>query len=729
MEDVAIAYEKVKISEQLPIYILKPIDSIVGFYNKELNIFETDEGTYYDFNNSERLDKEYNFFGNPTTLEKLKALTSIGRGKNDYEFIVLDSYYQEYASNILLATIKANNVEIKPINYDNLVKNMAQEDMQDFVIKNNYISIMYEKIEIMGTNKPTYMLKPCGVMYGMYNKENDTFIVEDNVYLSYDNKENIEKPITNYFGEVNKLSDLIELDEISDLELQDLSKKYLDSHVTNMCFLTSSDESIKYRFNINEMTRQEEIKEKTEKDEIIEETLEENLAIFDEEINDNDKIVIYDFYRQLLRFCYVDGEINGVKASDINKDTFRLAINSLSEMKRAIEGLGIDIEMERLFEKEVKIYQYQSKEKTLDKDLISEYDNINNYSKIETKVENNNYDPNKPKYPEYSFDDLYKGITNVVIAQDEHIEKIVSVLYKRLVELNIDKNLPSQFGLMVSGSTGVGKSEIFKTFASLVDLPIQFMDATQITSAGYKGRDIESYLEELYNKYRGNIDLIKNAIIILDEVDKIKANQGEDGKDVNGKAVQDMFLKFMDGTDYDLGSSNVLKGSTIINTSNMTPISIGAFSDIYRNRQEEKNILGFGGIEQHKEKEITTIDFIDYGMSDEFMGRHYIDVHLNDLDVNAMLRILNESSKSPLKVQKAIFESLGIDVKFTYEYKKAVANEAIKRKTGARSLAGIVANTTLYPVAEIDRHRGEYNKLVFNKETVENPKRFILRRD
>ena len=142
----------------------------------------------------------------------------------------------------------------------------------------------------------------------------------------------------------------------------------------------------------------------------------------------------------------------------------------------------------------------------------------------------------------------------------------------------------------------------------------------------------------------------------------------------------------------------------------------------------KKAQFGFNEKEPDIQK-VSNADFIKYGMTDEFMGRHYIQVHLNDLNAETMLKILNESKKSPLKLQKKLFKKMGVDIRFTSEYKKLVVEEALRRKTGARSLAGIVAESTWLPIQEIDRNRGKYNKLIIGKDTMQDPKKYILRRD
>ena len=157
----------------------------------------------------------------------------------------------------------------------------------------------------------------------------------------------------------------------------------------------------------------------------------------------------------------------------------------------------------------------------------------------------------------------------------------------------------------------------------------------------------------------------------------------------------------------------------------MTPICAGAFTDLFK--EKKKQDLGFGDkADIEKIKQVTTKDYVLYGMSEEFMGRLYIPVHLNDLNAEALLKILQQSSKSALKIQQAIFGALGVECVFTPEYQKAVAKEAEALKTGARGLNGIVALTTFEPTQEISRHPGEYKKLVFKKATVKNPKAYEL---
>ncbi len=693
-KDVVIRYEKVSI-KGTDKYLLKPNAVDVGKLEKNANLFiNEDEEIFYSFNDAEKLREGEAFYGHPTTLDKL---TKLSQSKNSVadEFLLVDNYYDKYKDDFLVVSIKDNNVTVKQADIMALL-NVFDKDETKFIKENENIAIMYEKILTPGTNAPTFLLKPIGVIYGNYIKDKKLFIADGEEYNAIYNPDALMEDGTTYVGDISNVKDII--DTYKDEDVEKLSKKYFDFYASSISFAVCEKEFKLCKTNVNEITFQTASEQPSNKDEILINEINEMVGLCDTEIDDENKVRLYDFYRDINKFLYDDGRIKGIGIDDVTSDTVRKVFILLSNLRNVIEGLDIKAEVRSLNKKALK-----------DKEEKEEKVSVN-------KVEH--------KYPEYSFDDLYKGITDVVIGQDEHVEQIVSVLYKRLVELKLDSKLPSQFGMLVTGSTGVGKSEIFKTFASIPDLPIQFMDATPITAAGYVGRDVSEYIQELYDACHGDLEKVRHAFMILDEVDKVRSSQTSGSeKDVNGKAVQDLFLKFMDGTNYDIATNGF--STATINTSLMTPISIGRFPGLFNKKEFN---LGFND-ELEKKIVVGTKQFVDYGMTDEFMGRHYINVHLNDLNTNLCLRILKESSKSPIKMQKAIYNEFGVDAIFTDEYQKAVAEKAIKMETGARALAGVVANTTWMPIKKIDQNRGEYNKVIFTKETVEDPKIYELRRD
>lgn len=345
-------------------------------------------------------------------------------------------------------------------------------------------------------------------------------------------------------------------------------------------------------------------------------------------------------------------------------------------------------------------------------DLVYHFD-----SALETKKsKKSTINPQK-----YTIDKIYKGITGVVLGQDEQVKRISVQLYKRLLQLTLPENKRSKFGMLVTGPTGVGKTEIFNTFSTIVDIPILKIDSTQLTKPGYVGKNIEDYLLEFYQKEKGNKERVESAIVLFDEIDK-KASSA--GSDVSGKAVQDVLLKFMDGTEYNIGNDKS-GNPIIISTCNMTPICMGAFTDLYETKK--KNPIGLTpSTDVAKNKDATVEDFYQYGMTKEFIGRLPIRVHLNNLNIDNLVEILKKSKKSPILYQKNIFKLADVKLVCDDNYIRKVAEKAYHLKSGARSLTGIVEDTTWLPMADISDNKDKYSKLTLTGDTVNDPKVYKL---
>lgn len=727
--DIAILYEKVTLKDNDKTFILKPIGTIDGKYEKDNGIFTSNSKKYYEFDDAKRLPIDTYFIGNPTTLNSLQEFDPEIEDSEQLKKRYMDSF----VSDVILAKIKDDAVVITAIDVDTMaddgIDEIYDEEIEDdegFTIDKVpddaelSIAILYEKTLVTGTENPTYYLRPIGVMYGFCDEERTTIVNDTDRFISYYSKENLEKSDTVYFGNVIDVRYLMDDVDINDNEaFEEVCKKYYATFEKLGTYISiKDDQMVVCQIDIDTYTMQSNTPlEETENDEIIRDTASDALELLDEELTDEEEDVLMEYYKLFAKFLFIGYSINDITNKDITANTYNYVLKTFNEMTMAIKGLGLDkkdieLDDENIIGKSNKDVSNNNTVRKTETEPISEV----------VKDNETTYDPNKVKYPDYSIEDLYKGITDVVIGQDEQVMQIVSMLYKRLVELELG-NMTSQFGMLITGSTGVGKSEILKMFASLTNLPIQFMDATQLTKQGYVGRGIEDYLMELAITCKGKMDKMTKAIMILDEVDKIRASG--DINDVSGKAVQDMMLKFMDGTTYQFQYRDNMYA---LDSRTMTTISAGAFTDLYH--QKKKSNLGFGGKEQIEEESIVkTKDFIDFGMTDEFMGRHYAQIHLNDLNSETMLRILEMSKKSPIKLQEAIYKRLGVDAVFTDEYKKLVVDEAVKRKIGARSLAGIVGETTWLPIREVDAHRGEYNKVIFDGDVIADPKRYVLRRD
>ncbi len=333
----------------------------------------------------------------------------------------------------------------------------------------------------------------------------------------------------------------------------------------------------------------------------------------------------------------------------------------------------------------------------------------------------NNNPINDIKTP-INVEELYSKVVKTLIAQDEAARRVIVEIARKEMD-----DRKKREGILLTGPTGVGKTKLMKLISKHLDRPILIIDSTQLTIPGYVGKDIEEYLWELYESCGRNIEKAEHAIIYIDEIDK----KGSKNKsDVSGKGVLNLLLSFIEGTTYDATpstKSSSLEKKVKINTSNMTIILGGAFTDVYKNLNG-KNGLGFGSdVEGSKKTRRATIDdFVEKAMMpDEFMGRVTI-VELNPLDATAIRRIMTESDESALKIQEKIFRDLGVRIRFTDDYITEIAQRAEKKGTGARGLNALIDDTTWKAFDKIACSNGEYEEVIIDKETIDNPSAYQL---
>lgn len=326
----------------------------------------------------------------------------------------------------------------------------------------------------------------------------------------------------------------------------------------------------------------------------------------------------------------------------------------------------------------------------------------------------------KTKVPEekmLSINDVFSKVTKTLIAQDEPARRVITEIVRKELDHRKKKE-----AILLTGSTGVGKTELMRLIAKYLDKPFLKVDATQLTIPGYTGTDIEEVLWRLYESCGKNKEKAENAIIFFDEIDK----KGSDRKDdVSGQGVLNLLLSFITGTEYMATASTKHPSEIVrIDTSNMTVILGGAFTDVYKKYNTQ--ISGFTR-ENPKEKESPTMqDFVDKGMmTDEFMGRTSI-VKMNELDIDAIKRIMLESDESAVLIQQQIFDKLNVKLTYTDGYIDALAKAAYEKKTGARGLNTEVDNTTWCCFDEVYSNPGVYKEAILTEKTVENPKEYQL---
>lgn len=317
-----------------------------------------------------------------------------------------------------------------------------------------------------------------------------------------------------------------------------------------------------------------------------------------------------------------------------------------------------------------------------------------------------------------NIDELVGLVTKTVVHQDDAVRRLV---------LEIERNLESdgeKDGILITGSTGVGKTMTINLIAKYLDRPVKIIDSTQLTVPGYVGKSVEDYLYELLCDCNGDVERAEQAIIFFDEIDK---KGSEKKSDISGQGVLNVLLKFLDGTEYDVTSNRQISGQVQkISTKNMLVLAGGSFADVYKNSGPKQ--IGFLDGEK-KEYVPSANDFVEKGMmTKDFIGRFPIIIHYNDLDAKALVDVLVNSEASPLKRERDVFSKAGVKLTVTEDYMEAVARAAINMETGARGLKGIVKNTTWPSYDKVKSESGVYREVVLDEKTVSDNKVYVLRK-
>lgn len=324
-----------------------------------------------------------------------------------------------------------------------------------------------------------------------------------------------------------------------------------------------------------------------------------------------------------------------------------------------------------------------------------------------------------------------------VIGQEAAKKMIAVNVYNHYKRLSATSHIDIQkSNMLLVGPSGSGKTFLIQKLAEILDIPLVIADATQYTIAGYVGKDVESIIEQLLARAKGDVEKAEKGIVYIDEVDKLSSEGAGDKagmKEVGGRGVQEALLKLIEDQDVDVSTiENGIRKTKTVSTKNILFVFGGAFVGLdkiikKRTNQNQKRI-GFaqqGTNEptqkkpQNKTSTITSEDLITYGIIPELVGRIPAVATLNPLTEQDLINILTKPKHAVIKQYQALLKMDGVNLKFHKDALTYIARQTMERKTGARGLKGVI-ESKMYDLMYHVPKRDDLTTITITKEMLEN---------